>query len=217
MASLRGKSGKSSDAATAASCAAVQPRVCIATTTAPQPFSLRPPHSHALTSRLAAAGGSAAGPTEAPHGRSSRGGWRIAWHGIRRRCLLCAPVWCETHARFGNASGADGPEIRPGARARRVQDAELVGLDDQERRRRNPALLDERRQLRHLIAAQCSDTAVNACARVSGCACIHAGRVRVRACVSVRASVSVRERWREWLQGCAQGARVHKCARASLR
>jgi hypothetical protein len=33
-----------------------------------------------------------------------------------------------------------------------MQDAELVGLDDQERRRRNPALLDERRQLRHLIA-----------------------------------------------------------------
>ena len=48
----------------------------------------------------------------------------------------------------------DGPEIRPRARARRVQDAELVGLHDQERRRRNPALLDERRQLRHLIAAR---------------------------------------------------------------
>jgi hypothetical protein len=71
MASLRGKSGKSSDTATATSCAGVPARVCIATTTSPQPFSLRPPHSNTLTSRLAVAGGSAAGPTEAPHGRSS--------------------------------------------------------------------------------------------------------------------------------------------------
>jgi hypothetical protein len=82
MAPLRGKSGKSSDAATATSCAAVQPRVCIATTTAPQPFSLRPPHSRTHES-VGGGGWMHGGPTEAltPRACVAR---RMA-HGMARR------------------------------------------------------------------------------------------------------------------------------------